>query len=258
MVVEVPHAGLELDVDAEQWLLAPEQCRARDADLYVDELYADAPSLGATLLVARVSRYVCDLNRSESDFDARAVEGATGQSMPHGLIWHTTTDGKPTMRGPLGRAELDRRLTAIYRPYHERLWELLSRKRERFGFAVLLCGHSMPSRARVGPRGSFARRADVVPGSRGFTSAAPVVIEMPAKLARARGWTTAHDSPYRGGFTTGHYGRPSEHLHAVQVELSRRLYMDERSLERKRGAFEETRDFCGALVRALGALSVGP
>ncbi len=85
----------------------------------------------------------------------------------------------------------------------------------------------MPSYGRDGHRDPGSRRADVVPGSRGGTSAAAAIIDVPDRLARGKGWSVAHDEPYRGGFSTAHYGRPEERQHAVQVELSRRLSMDE-------------------------------
>ena len=71
------------------------------ADLYVDELYADAPEMGATLLCARMSRYVCDLNRSEQDVDRDTVQGATGRASPHGLIWRSTTDNRAAIARPM-------------------------------------------------------------------------------------------------------------------------------------------------------------
>lgn len=256
VVVEVPHAGLHVDARAVATLVAPARSLGRDADLYVDELYQDAPELGATLLVANVSRYVCDLNRSEEDIDGLAAEGGSARSAPHGLIWRTTTENQPALAAPLPRREVQRRLDEIYRPYHGTLRELLEAKRARFGFAVLLCGHSMPSRGRsAGDSGRV--RADVVPGSRGRTSAAATVIDVPEQLANERGWSAAHDAPYRGGFSTAHYGRPRAGVHAIQVELSRRLYMDEQSLEKKPNDFEATRDYCRRLVAALGELRLG-
>lgn len=256
VVVEVPHAGLSVDPVSLSQLVAPARSIGRDADLFVDELYADAPDEGATLLVAHVSRYVCDLNRSPDEVDALAVEGGRARSAPHGLIWRSTTEDQPALAAPLSRRELERRLTEIYRPYHAALAELLERKRARFGFAVLLAGHSMPSRGRVGHTDPGRARADVVPGSRGRTSAFQAVVEAPDVLARENGWTVAHDDPYRGGFVTGHYGRPTESIHALQVELARRLYMDEVSLERKRNDFERTRRYCRALVARLGKLAL--
>ena len=187
VVVEVPHAGLFVDPPALATLTAPARALGQDADLYVDELYQDAPSEGATLLVAHVSRYVCDLNRAEEDIDALAVEGAPGRSAPHGLIWRSTTENHAALSGPLYRSEYERRLETIYRPYHRTLRELLQRKREQFGYAILLCGHSMPSRGRAGHADPGRQRADIVPGSRGKTTACQAVIQTPEALAGSHG-----------------------------------------------------------------------
>ena len=254
VVVEVPHAGLGLDPLTIAQLSAPVRCVGNDADLYVDELYAGAPSVGATLLVAELSRYVCDLNRSEHDVDPLAAVGGTAQRAPHGLIWRDTTEGQRALYQPLSRAELERRLERFYRPYHECLARLLDAKRAKFGYVVLLAGHSMPSRGRAGHSDTGKERADVVPGSRGRTTAHGDLIELPEQLARSRGWTVVHDDPYRGGFTTLHYGRPAIGQHALQVELSRRLYMNESTLEKRPGGFEQTRAYCTDLVQALGAV----
>lgn len=256
MVVEVPHAGLAVDPPSLATLVAPARSLARDADLYVDELFADAPTTGATLLAADLSRYICDLNRAESDYDSRAAEGGGARPFPHGLVWRSTTEDLPALAQPLTRDELERRLEGIYRPYHRALTELLEEKRQRFGFAVLLCGHSMPSRGRLSHADVGRERADVVPGSRGRTSAAGPVIDCVERVAREFGYSVAHDEPYRGGFSTGNYGRPDHGVHAVQVELARRLYMDERTLDKKPNDFDRTRRFCATLVAHLGALAL--
>ncbi len=256
VVVEVPHAGLSVDALTAAGLAAPVRSLGIDADLYVDELYTNAPAVGATLLVAELSRYVCDLNRGEQDVDPLAVAGGAAQRAPHGLIWRDTTEGQRALYQPLSREELERRLVCFYRPYHQCLSALLAAKRAKFGFVVLLAGHSMPSRGRQGHTDTGRDRADVVPGSRGRTTASAAVIDTPDRIARERGWSVAHDDPYRGGFTTAHYGRPAEGQHALQVELSRRLYMNEMTLEKKPGGFEETRKYCTDLVAALGGLNL--
>jgi N-formylglutamate amidohydrolase len=257
VIVEVPHAGLFVDPPALGTLVAPARALGRDADLYVDELYADAPAEGATLLVAHVSRYVCDLNRPEEDVDGQAVEGGQSRSAPHGLVWVKTTDQEPALERPLPRSELQRRLQTIYRPYHETLARLLERKHARFGWAVLLSAHSMPSQGRSGGDARERIRADIVPGSRGRSSAAGPVIDAADHLARQRGWTVAHDRPYRGGYAVGRHGKPAEGRHAVQVEIVRRLYMDEATLTRKPGEFEAVRTYCRSLVAHLGGLRLG-
>jgi N-formylglutamate deformylase len=258
VIVEVPHAGLEVDAEALATLVAPAQSIGRDADLYVDELYADAPDVGATLLTARMSRYVCDLNRSEHDVDRDTVLGATGRTSPHGLIWRSTTDNRAAIARPLPKSELERRLQAYYRPYHDQLDVLVRDRLARHGFVIVLSGHSMPSRGRDGHDDPGRERADVVPGTRQRSTAAPAVIELTEKLAARFRLGLAHDDPYRGGHTTVRYGRPATGIHAIQIELNRRLYMDEQTLTKKPNEFRTIRSFCRALVQELGALRAVP
>ncbi len=256
VVVEVPHAGLEVDPQALATLIAPARALGLDADLLVDELFADAPNLGATLLSARVSRYICDLNRGEDDVDGRSVEGGGAEPYPHGLVWRRTTDDLPALTHALPRSEFKRRLRQIYRPYHSALRGLLHATRERFGYVILLAGHSMPSRGRRGHVDPGRTRADVVPGSQGRTTACPAVIDCVEQVSRRQGFSVKHDDPYRGGYTTATYGKPSDGVHAVQVELSRSLYMDEQSLCKKDNEFKRLRELCGAMVAELGALEL--
>lgn len=255
VVVEIPHAGLGVDRDALATLTAPARAIGVDADLYVDELYQDAATCGASVLIAHLSRYVCDLNRSESDVDSRSVAGARGNNAPHGLIWRRTTDDQPAIAAPLSPQELERRLQHIYRPYHRAMADLVQVKLQRFGYVKVLCAHSMPSRGRPGHRDAGTDRCDIVPGSRGRTTAAQNMIELPEVLAKKRGWTVAHDDPYKGGYTTGLYGRPGQRIHAVQVEIARRLYMDETTLVRGE-SFGQVRRYCAELVTALGELAI--
>lgn len=251
VLVEVPHAGLQATAAELATLKAPASALARDADLYVDELYQDAPLEGATLLYSHVSRYICDLNRSPADLDALAAEGGAAISAPHGLVWRSTTEGEAALFRPLSRELLEQRLNEIYRPYHATLVHLLERKLARFGYAILLCGHSMPSFSRPDAFGHRIQRADIVPGSRGRTSACEAIIEIPEQEAQAFGWRVLHDEPYRGGFSTSHYGRPDLKVHALQIELSRRLYMCEQTLLKKPNDFERTRAYCRKLVARL-------
>lgn len=254
VIVEVPHAGLFVDGPALATLSAPARSIGRDADLWVDELYADAPSRGATMVVAHVSRYVVDLNRSERDVDAESVEGAPPNARAtRGIIWRLTSDGVRVLDGPLSRRELERRLETYYRPYHAAIAALIERKRARFGHAIVVAGHSMPSIGRAAHGDPNAFRADVVPGTRGRTSASSRFIDAVDTHARASGFSVSHDDPYQGGFTTAYYGRPREASHVVQVELARRLYMDETTLQKNAG-FDRVRTFCAELVARLGAV----
>lgn len=252
VVVEVPHAGLQLDPPSMNWIVAPTRCLARDADLYVDELYQDAPRLGATLLRSTVSRYVVDLNRSADDHDGQAVEGGSTGDRPRGVVWRLTSEGFPVLRERLSREELARRLDAYWHPYHRALAALLEAKRARFGFAVLVCAHSMPTPRSRGLRSLVPPQlADVVPGTRGRTSSDARWIDAVDGVARAHGFSVEHDVPYRGGYSTGHYGRPDLGVHAVQVEVARRLYMNEDTLELDKRGADRVKGFANDLVSRL-------
>ncbi|HXX69999.1 MAG TPA: N-formylglutamate amidohydrolase [Polyangiaceae bacterium] len=262
VIVEIPHAGLELAPPFLEPLAASARSIARDADLYVDMLYADAPAEGATLLVARTSRYVIDLNRSEGDVDSEVVEGGrVDLRMHHGLIWRSTSDGERALTRRLTATELNERLELVWRPYHRELAAIVERKRARFGLAIVLAAHSMPSIERgllTSGRDSSCpaeQRADVVPGSRGRKSAAAPFISAIEAHAVGIGWTVRHDDPYAGGFTTQHYGRPADDVHAIQVELARRLYLDEATL-RPSPHFDSVRDWCRRLVGILGRVAL--
>jgi N-formylglutamate deformylase len=261
VLVEVPHAGLLIPESLRDEVLASEETRRRDADLYVDELYALAPDAGAAVLSARLSRYVVDLNRAPDDVELGALEdpitgrlsGPTRQ--PRGVVWRVTTDGRPVLRTPLDASALAQRLAQFHQPYHARLREELERTRERFGFVVLVAGHSMPSAVRRGPR-EIERRADIVPGSLGGTSTDPRVVELVDQHFRGAGLSVRHDDPYRGGFTTAHYGRPAQRQHAIQIEINRALYMDEISCAPKRENFARLQDLLRDLVAKLGQLDL--
>jgi N-formylglutamate deformylase len=115
----------------------------------------------------------------------------------------------------------------------------------------------MPSRGREGHIDPGRERADVVPGSRGRTTCADAVLRLVDKNAAAFRFSVAHDEPYRGGFSTTHYGRPKERVHAIQIELARRLYMDEQALTKKAREFNNLKSFCRIVTEALGALPLG-
>ena len=256
VIVEVPHAGLAVPEQVADELFAPKDALMRDADLWVDALFDQAPSVGATLLCAKVSRYVVDLNRSATDVDPLAVVNANGSTSVggRGVIWRIATDGAPVLRRPLSAERYASRLALFYEPYHALLGELITETVARHGYAILLAGHSMPSMGRDVRGGPILTRADVVPGTLGRSSAAPSVIDAVDHHFRSRGLSVAHDTPYRGGHSTAHYGRPAAGVHAVQLELSRALYMDERDSRPREPAMSELQRTLTALVAMLGRL----
>ncbi len=257
VIVEVPHAGLVIPDALRDDILASDDALARDADLHVDALYTHAPSAGASLLTARISRYVVDLNRAPDDIDLDNDPSPVRVGQPRGVVWRVTTEGRPALRRPLDHAALRKRLDLYHAPYHETLRAEIERTRARFGYAILVAGHSMPSTVRRGNR-EFELRADVVPGTLGGTSADRRVIDVVDEHFRAAGLSVRHDDPYRGGFTTAHYGRPHDGVHAIQIELNRDLYMHEATLRPKPGDFAKLQQLLLELVQRLGELSLEP
>jgi len=122
-----------------------------------------------------------------------------------------------------------RRIEGLYKPYHRALRRLLTSVHQDFGCAVLVDCHSMPSSA--GTRDDRPR-ADIVLGDRYGTSCVPIVAEVVEATFRELGYAVSRNKPYAGGFITEHYGNPGAGLHAIQIEVNRALYMDERRYER--------------------------
>jgi N-formylglutamate amidohydrolase len=258
LLVEVPHAGTHVPPPVLEELIVPSDALLRDADIYVDELFANAPQYGATLLCANVSRYVVDLNRAQDDFDSATVSDhpTAPFAQPRGVVWRATTDGRPLLRRPLTFTALCKRLDTYYVPYHSTLSQTLERMRAQYGYAILVAGHSMPSRGRSLHMDAGVRRADVVPGTRSRTTADARVIDLVDAHFRSAGLSVRHDDPYKGGFSTTHYGRPDLRVHAIQIELNRALYVDEATFVRRSGNFESLQAVLDSLIAKLGQLDL--
>ena len=256
VLVEVPHSGLRVPPEVESEIDTTPLAVLRDSDIYVDQLYQRAPEHGATMLVSRVSRYVVDLNRGPEEVDSAAVpRHPRARHIPaRGVVWRARTDGTPLLRAPLTIEQFTRRLALFYEPYHQTLRDVAARMREEHGRVVILAAHSMPSAGRRMLGGGEIRRADVVPGTRGRSTADGRIIDLIDSHFRQAGLSVKHDDPYRGGWTTSSYGAPKRGQHAVQIELNRALYVDERSNEIKKNDFAQLQTVLDQLVSKLGRL----
>ena len=259
VLVEVPHSGLRVPPEVESEIDATPLAMLRDSDIYVDQLYQRAPENGATLLVSRVSRYVVDLNRGPDDVDSAAVpRHPKARHIPaRGVVWRARTDGTPLLRAPLTVQQFTRRLELFYEPYHRTLREVAAQIREQHGRVVILAAHSMPSAGRRMLGGGAVRRADIVPGTRGRSTADGRIIDLIDSHFREAGLSVKHDDPYRGGWTTSSYGAPKRGQHAVQIELNRALYVDEKASEIKPNDFARLQTVLDRLVGKLGKLVTG-
>jgi N-formylglutamate deformylase len=251
VVVSVPHAGVRTAGFEET--LTPELDVRGDADLFVDRLYRiGEPDGPETYVAAQLSRFVCDLNRDPDDVAAGAVpEHRAPRNLDgRGFIWAVTTTGAPALSRPLTLPEWSGR-TAIHTAYHEAISRALLRARAQFGFAVLVDGHSMPSRGRSGHTDTGSVRADVVPGDRDGTSCSPSLRQLVTRHFAAAGLTVRPNDPYKGGFITAHHGRPADDVHAIQIELRRDLYMDEEKFVIVQPGFDRLRALIAGLLAQL-------
>jgi N-formylglutamate amidohydrolase len=260
-VFNVPHAGAVYPASflAESRLDAMALRRSEDA--FVDELFAAASDLGAPLMAARFPRAYLDLNREPYELDSRMFDGrlpafANTRSMRVagglGTIPRIVADGQEIYGARLPVEEALRRIEWLYKPYHRILRQLVRRTAEAFGHAILIDCHSMPSSSVSRDEGA---KADIVLGDRYGTSCAVVVIDLVEAAMRRRGYTVVRNKPYAGGFITEHYGEPALGRHALQIEINRAIYMDERTLQKKPGFAALAGDMSEVFAQVIADLS---
>ena len=205
----------------------------RSEDAFVDELFLPCVRLGAPLLRALFPRAYLDVNREPFELDPQIFDGplpdfANSRSLRVavglGTIPRVVGDAQPIYKRTLSVREGLKRIDCLYRPYHASLKSLVDRARARFGVAVLIDCHSMPSNA------SDVSGLDFVLGDRYGASAAPRILEVLEANLRSSGYRVRRNKPFAGGFITEHFGAPSQGVHAVQIEVARALYLDERTI----------------------------
>lgn len=241
-LVNSPHSGEMFPAPfLERSQLSLAQLR-RASDLYVERLIASAPRHGARLMAAHLPRSYIDLNREPFELDPRLIDGvlppeANSRSLRVagglGTVPRVIGDQVEIYAGKLGLDEVLLRIEQHYLPYHRRLYQELAGLHAAFGQVVLIDCHSMPSQTG---RGSL-RQPDLVLGDRFGRSCAPELMAEIEDAARAQGLSVAKNQPYAGGYITEYYGHPQARWHAVQVEINRALYMDERLLTPHAGFF---------------------
>jgi len=227
-------------------------------DAFVDELFGRAPRLGTPLLRAHFPRAYLDVNREPWELDpAMFVEPLSDRfntASPRvaaglGTLARVVAENKPIYRDRLTLDDARTRIEGIYHPYHLTLQKLLSESVATFGTAVLIDCHSMPRLARSGDRPA----PDVVLGDRYGTTCTPAIVDLAETIFAGAGLKVARNRPYAGGFATRTYGRPQHGVHALQIEISRHLYMNEVTLEKHEG-FATLKQLVDRLVRGLVGL----
>ena len=232
VVFASPHSGRHYPADfVARSRLVPEMLR-RSEDVLVDQLFASVPDHGAPLLAAYYARAYCDLNREPLELDPAMFSGSLPPAANSrssrvaaglGTIPRTVGAGIDIYGAKLPVAEIERRLQASYYPYHQQLLHLVQDAQSRFGTCLLVDCHSMPS---LGPSVWGEAPVDMVVGDNHGTACDPAITALVVDLLRQRGYKVQLNHPFAGGFTTCQYGRPAAESHALQIEISRSLYLD--------------------------------
>lgn len=219
LVVSFPHTGTEIPPELEARLVSPWLAR-KDADWWIERLYGFARELGATTVRTTVSRTVIDVNRDPSGASLYPGQATTE------LCPTTTFDGEPLYRAgeEPGAAEIAARRGAFFDPYHEALAGELMRLRVRHPKVVLYEAHSIRSAI---PRLFEGELPNFNLGTHSGASCDAALTAAVERACDASGFSRVTNGRFKGGWTTRHYGQPEAGVHAIQMELACRGYMDD-------------------------------
>ena len=255
LVLASPHSGRSYEPHfLRAARLGPLDLR-RSEDTFVEELFADAVEHGAPILCAQFPRAYCDPNREAWELDpamfADPLPDWVNTTSPRvgaglGTIARVVTSGEAIYRGKLRFVEAQQRVSACWQPYHDALGALIDETRRLFGACLLIDCHSMPAGG-----GRFAE-PDFVLGDAHGTACMSRITSLAETVLAEHGYHVRRNDPYAGGYVTRHYGRPRDGVHALQVEVARRLYMSEATLEKAPG-FDLLQQRLGAFIGRLAA-----
>jgi N-formylglutamate amidohydrolase len=231
----------------------------RSEDSFVDELIGGVVACGFPMMRAHFPRCFVDVNREPYELDPRMFDGrlpsfANTRSMRVagglGTVARVVGDAQEIYDQRIPVDDALRRIESLYKPFHRTLRRLFTGLHRDFGAAVLLDCHSMPSSAG---HKDERPRPEFVLGDRYGTSCVGAVSETVEQTLRGLGYSVSRNKPYAGGFITEHYGNPAAGLHAIQLEINRALYMDERRYERSTNFVRLAADM-ETLARRLGEI----
>lgn len=259
VVLSVPHAGRNYSPSLLRASRLPRETLETLEDRLVDRLIWRALARGATAIIANSPRAEIDLNRDEREIDpttvvppppSRSVVQSARMKGGLGLIPSRIAGSGSIWLHRTGQDEVRRRIEEIHRPYHQALADALQRARAAFGVAILLDCHSMP------PRNMAAGDPGLVFGDRHGTTIAPQLADAAIVAAREAGFSTGRNNPYAGGHITTLHGRPDQSVHALQLEIDRSLYLDDRLREPGPG-FDRVAQLLALVVSALADRAAG-
>ena len=261
VVLDSPHSGVSYPHDFGH---SCDFGKLRSAeDTHVEKLYDFAPSLGVAWIEALFPRSYLDANRNLTEIDVSLFDepwpdgvetdpAALAKVMlGKGLIWRCTDDGLPLYDRKLTVAEVRQRIASCWQPYHQAVASAIDAAHARHGYSIHINCHSMPSVASQFATGFPCMvHADFVVGDRDGSTAAPKLSHTVCDFLRSLGHSVDYNHPYKGVELVRRYGDPARNRHGIQVEINRRLYMDEKTLEPTAG-FDPLRSTLEAMVKLL-------
>jgi N-formylglutamate deformylase len=242
LVLDSPHSGTTYPDDFGH--SCPQRALRGAEDTYVEELWGFAVDMGTSLVQARFPRSYVDVNRAVDEIDETLldapwpgpVSGGSKVRLGKGLVWRMLDDGSPIYNRTLTVEEVQSRIHRCWFPYHQALEQAVEAARQRHGFVIHIDCHSMPAVAQAySTDHPWLVHADFVLGDRDGTSADPRLTHWIERFLNSRGYTVSVNHPYKGVEIVRKHGKPSEHQHSIQLEINKRLYMDEVTLERNAG-----------------------
>ena len=261
VIFDSPHSGTDYPEDFDH--TCPRHVLRTAEDTFVHELYSAAPGHGATLIGALFPRSYIDANRHIADIDAallaepwpHPLNPGVKTKMGMGLIRRLAVPKLPVYSRKLGVAEVQGRIEKYYHAYHAELARVADRLHARFGGVWHVNCHSMKSVSNgMAAEGPGVPRVDFVLGDRDGTTCAGELTEFVRQFLTKRGYDVRINDPYKGVELVRRHGRPKENRHSLQIEVNRKLYMNEASFERNAN-FPKLKADLDALVAALAGFA---
>lgn len=226
LLVSIPHDGRDIPVAMREQMTST-AAAIPDTDWHVAELYDFVREMGASTVTANYSRYVVDLNRPADNATLYPGQVATGvcplQTFAGEAIYAANSHAT---NGP-DADEIAERIRTYWQPYHDQIRNTLNALREQHGFALLWDAHSIPSTV---PRLFDGELPELNLGSFDTASCSAVIERRVCEVAVASDFSAVVNGRFKGGYITRHYGAPEKGVHALQLEIAQRAYMDEASL----------------------------
>lgn len=258
-----PHSGREYPERFMAGAVVDLAALRRSEDAYVDLLLPSAARLGVPILSARFPRAFVDVNRAATEMDVGMFTAPPldGSEVPtnrvlagFGVIPRLAAEGRAIYARKLSAEEARARLRWCHTPYHEALRALLAECHARFGMAVLVDWHSMPSSSVAGG----GRLADIVLGDRYGAAADSAIVDIWARAFASRGLVVSRNTPYAGGHVAALHGDPLSGVHVLQVEINRALYLDEARVSRAVPRFHRLKDQLLRVIDQVLLAAAGP